>query len=82
LLYRTACGHTLPGVVHKFAGTPRLQTNISCLPLADQQRILDGEPLRVVMEDDTVQLIRAENLTQQQITQVFGPAPKPRKRRK
>jgi hypothetical protein len=75
LLYRVAYGVTKPEVLVKFIAQSRLCKRISRLSLEEQQKLIDDEPIRVVMEDlTTVKLIRAQDLTPRQISQVFGPA--------
>lgn len=43
-----AAGQMLPEVLIRFAGKPALQNRVARLPVTEQQRIIDGEPVRLM----------------------------------
>lgn len=74
-LRRIAYGQVLPEVIVHFQGQPMLMDRVAGLPLADQNRILSGEPIRIVQVDGgnmEHRTVPAENLTRDEILQVFG----------
>jgi hypothetical protein len=71
-----ANGQMLPEVLVRFAGSSVLMGHIARLPLPDQQRVCQGEPVPLVVfsaggEVTTLQVM-PENLTRAQLRQVFA----------
>lgn len=71
-----AHGQLLPEIVARYADMPMLISRMSAMPLPDQQRIADGEPVKLIVMDAagqiTHRLMQPEKLARDQVTQVFG----------
>lgn len=76
-LRRIAYGQVLPEVVVRFAGSPALVQRISNLPLPDQERLAQGEPVKLVTVGADGQadhlLVDPLNMSMPQLAQVFAP---------
>lgn len=72
---RVAHGQLLPEIMVRFQGSPLLLNRIANLPLPDQRRITDGEPLKIAcMEDGTVghRLVDPLRMSMGEISLVFA----------
>jgi hypothetical protein len=70
-----ASGAVLPDVVVRFAGNNSLLRAVASLPVGEQRRLADGEPvLLAVRQGDTIthRMLPAHALTAVQVRQVFG----------
>jgi hypothetical protein len=75
-LRKIAYGQVLPEVVVRFAEYPLLIRRISALPLPEQQRLAEGEPIKVFLRRDDGEidhrLADPLKLTSGQVIQVFA----------
>lgn len=75
-LRRIASGQVLAEVVVRFADSPSLLGKIGALPLPDQQKIVNDEPLRLTVKslDGTIGhlLVDPLKLTREQVNQLFA----------
>lgn len=75
-LLKIAYGQTVDKLVARYAGSPSHLERLSALPLADQSRIAEGQPVEMVVKKDdgeyAVELKDPIKMTRVQSLQVFG----------
>ena len=75
-LRRIAAGQVLPEIVVRFANAPGLLAKIGAMPIPDQQRLIDGESIKLLVNspDGGVGHLMVDpmKLTRQQVTQIFA----------
>lgn len=72
-LRKIASGQVLPEIVVRYQGSPQLLRSISALPLNDQQRFADGEPVKLIVDlSGDHRLVEPLKLTREQLHQVFA----------
>jgi len=69
---RIAHGSMLPGVFVSLAGSPLIMRRVSRLPIPDQQKIVNGEPVKVILRGGDHMMISVDNMTTKQTKQVFA----------
>lgn len=72
-LRKIAAGQVLPEIVVRYQGSPQLLRHVSSLPISDQQRFADGDPVKLIVDlSGDHRLVEPLKLTRDQLTQVFA----------
>lgn len=71
-LPRIADGSLLPQLVAGYVGQPRLLKRLAQLPVAEQRKLADGEPVPFVVKDNELRMLPLRVLSTAQIDQVLG----------
>ena len=69
---KVAHGSMSADVFVKFAGLPVMMRRIASLPMPDQKMLVDGKPLKVMLRGGDHLLIAANDMTTDQVRQVFA----------
>jgi len=69
---RIAHGVMLPEVFVSLSGCPMVLRRVSRLPLVDQQRVVDGERVKVMLRGGDCLMVAVQDLTAKQARQVFA----------
>ena len=65
-------GRMLPDVFVRLAGSPNLLRKVSNLTLQDQQHIVDGKPIKVMLRGGDFMMATPTDMTFEQVRQVFA----------
>lgn len=69
---KIAHGGMLPALFINLAGSPQVMRRVSRLPIPDQQKIVDGESMKVMLRGGDHLMISVTDMTGSQVTQVFA----------
>jgi len=69
---QVAVGQVLPELVAKLAGRPRLLQRAAALPLGEQRRFADDEPVKVMEPGGDFRMVQPSLMTSLQVSQVFA----------
>lgn len=71
-LRKVAWGQLLPGILVNLRGDPLLISRSACLPIPDQERVLNDEPMPVYVDGGDHRMVPPSKMTKAEIQQVFA----------